>query len=237
MKKKKLYILLIIFLLVLFCTMVLLFIGCKDNLETQMNREMAKQIREQEEAKAEEAEQLAREKQIRQDEAEQAALDEATDQAEREEWEEEEAEKAEQIAKEIEENQAEAEEAAPAEEVAEEAVAAEEEKLISNEPITYSGSIEGVAVILIVDFKTKEITGSLSLSGDDYVDATINGEITDIKTFEIYTNYSGVGGTKGLGEFPFNGIITGKITDDLSTFNGEVQPDYEDTGTKFTATR
>jgi len=213
--------------------MVLLFIGCKDNLETQMNREMAKQIREQEEAKAEEAEQLAREKQIRQDEAEQAALDEATDQAEREEWEEEEAEKAEQIAKEIEENQAETEEAAPAEEVA----AEEEEKLISNEPITYSGSIEGVAVILIVDFKTKEVTGSLSLSGDDYVDATINGEITDIKTFEIYTNYSGVGGTKGLGEFPFNGIITGKITDDLSTFNGEVQPDYEDTGTKFTATR
>jgi len=60
MKKKKLYILLTIFLLVLFCTMVLLFIGCKDNLETQMNREMAEQVREQEEAKADEEKQLRR---------------------------------------------------------------------------------------------------------------------------------------------------------------------------------
>ena len=116
------------------------------------------------------------------------------------------------------------------------AEAEEEENLIPNEPITYSGNIDGVPVILIVNFKTTEVTGSLSLSGEDYIDAPINGKI-DINTFEITSNYSGIAGTKELGEFPFNGTITGIITDDLSTFNGEIQPDYEDTGTKFTATK
>ena len=36
-------------------------------------------------------------------------------------------------------------------------------------------------------------------------------------------------------EFPINGTITGKITDDLSTFNGEMSS--EKGVTKFTATK
>lgn len=213
MKKKKLYLILTIFLLVLFCTMVLLFIGCKDNLETQMNREMAKQVREQEEARAEEAEQLAIDKQVRQDEAEQLARDKAVDQMEREEWEEAE----------------------------ETAVAEEEENLIPNEPITYSGNLynaNGTEVILIVNFKTTEVTGPISLdSVDDYIDATINGKI-DIDTFEVTSNYYGIWRLKETDEeFPFNGTITGKITDDLSTFNGIIHPDYSDVGVEFTATK
>ncbi len=213
MKKKKLYLILTIFLLVLFCTMVLLFIGCKDNLETQMNREMAKQVREQEEARAEEEEQLAIDKQVRQDEAEQLARDKAVDQMEREEWEE-----------------------------AEETVVVDEkENLIPNEPITYSGNLynaNGTEVILIVNFKTTEVTGPISLdSVDDYIDATINGKI-DIDTFEVTSNYSGIWRLKETDEeFPFNGTITGKITKDLSTFNGIIHPDYSDVGVEFTATK
>jgi hypothetical protein len=202
MKKKKLYKILIIFLLVLFCTMILLFIGCKENPEALMNREMANQVREQEEARAEEVEQIAREKQVKQDEAEERALDEAVDQAEWEEWEE----------------------------------AEEEENLIPNEPITYSTSIDGAKVILIVNFKTKEVKGSISKSGEDYVDATIKGEIININTFEITTNYSGIEGSPGV-EFTINGTITGKITEDLNIFNGVITPDSYDEGVEFTATR
>ena len=153
------------------------------------------------------------------------------------EWEERvEAERAAAEQAAIEEEQA--EEEAPAEEPAKEVEeVAEEEKPLPNEPVTYTGSVEGVTVILIVNFKTTEVTGSLSLSGDDYIDATITDGKINISTFEIATNYSGVAGSEEFGEFPFNGIITGEITDDLSTFKGKMQPEHEATGTEFTATR
>ncbi len=211
MKKKKLYPILTILVLVIFFATVLLSMGCKEDPEIKMNREMAEQIREQQEAKAEEAEQLAIDKQVRQDEAEQRALDEAIDQMEREEWAEEE------------------------EEAAKKEAAEEEEKLIPNELITYSANIDGLAVILIVNFETLEVTGSLSFSGEDYIDAPINGKI-DMNTFKITSNYSGIAGTKVLGEFPFNGTINGKITEDLSTFNGEILND-EGKGREFTLTK
>ncbi len=207
MKKKKLYILLTIFLLVLFCTMVLLFIGCKEGIETQMNREMAKQIREQEEAKAEEAEQIAREKQVKQDEAEERAL----------EWDVEEA---------------------PAEEPAGEiAVADEEEKLIPNEPITYTSDQVGLDIILIVNFKTAEVTGSINTSGGYYRDSIITNGKINIDTLKISTNFSGVREIDADGnEIPLNGTITGIISDDLSTFDGEILDD-EGEGGEFKATR
>jgi hypothetical protein len=132
------------------------------------------------------------------------------------------------------------EEAVTEEEIAEEEVVAEEEKLIPNEPITYSGVLtnaNGTEVILIVDFKNKKVTGSVSMSGDDYIDAAINGKI-DIDTFEVTSNYSGIWRLKETDEeFPFNGTITGKITEDLSTFNGIIHPDYSDVGVEFTATK
>jgi hypothetical protein len=148
-----------------------------------------------------------------------------------------------------EKKQAEAEEAAAAEEVAEEEVVTEEETLVEeievaeeeenltpNEPIIYSTSIDGAKVILIVNFKTKEVKGSISKSGEDYVDATIKGEIININTFEITTNYSGIEGSPGV-EFTINGTITGKITEDLNIFNGVITPDSYDEGVEFTATR
>ena len=128
------------------------------------------------------------------------------------------------------------EQAAPTEDVAEETAVTEEDvKIIPNEPITYSTNMDGAAVILIVNFKTTEVTGSISLSGVTSVDATINGKI-DINTFEITSNYSGIMVVEEAGEYPFNGTITGKITDDLSTFNGEILND-EGKGRKITATK
>jgi len=112
----------------------------------------------------------------------------------------------------------------------------EEEKLFPDEPITYSGEFDGVGITLIVDYKTTVVSGSVNLSGDDYVDATINGEI-DIDTFKVTSNFSGIMGSKEYGkEYPFNGIVTGIISEDLSTFNGEILND-EGAGGEFTATK
>jgi hypothetical protein len=215
MKNKKLYKILTILVLIIIFSIALLYMGCKiirgdAELDEHAQRfgEALTKLREEEEkqAEAEEAEQLAREKQVRLDEAEEAALV----------WED--AEEAE-------------EEAAPEGEIV------EEKNLIPNEPITYSTSMDGAAVILIVNFKTTEVTGSISLSGGivESIDATINGKI-DINTFEITSNYSGIMVVEEAGEYPFNGTITGIITDDLSTFNGEILND-EGKGREITASR
>ncbi|MFC2145623.1 hypothetical protein ACFLQQ_04755 [Actinomycetota bacterium] len=109
----------------------------------------------------------------------------------------------------------------------------EEEKLIPNDPITYYGDVQGVDVILVINFKTTEVSGSVSLSGDDYIDAAIDGVIS-IDTFEITSNFSGIMGSKEYGvSYPFNGTINGNISDDLKIFNG-VLLDDEGGGGKFT---
>lgn len=115
--------------------------------------------------------------------------------------------------------------------------AAEEEELIPDEPITYSGDALGLDVVLIVNFKTTTVTGSINLSGDPYVDATITDGEIDIDTFEIIANFSGIIGAKEYGEEePFNGIITGIISEDYSTFKGAILDD-EGGGGEFTASR
>jgi len=113
----------------------------------------------------------------------------------------------------------------------------EEEELIPDEPITYSGDALGLDVVLIVDFKTTTVTGLINLSGDVYVDATITDGEIDIDTFEIIANFSGIIGMKEYGEEEgFFGIITGIISEDYSTFNGVILDD-EGWGGKFTASR
>jgi hypothetical protein len=113
----------------------------------------------------------------------------------------------------------------------------EEEELIPDEPITYSGDALGLDVVLIVNFKTTTVTGSINLSGDPYVDATITDGEIDIDTFEIIANFSGVVGAAEYGEEePFNGIITGIISEDYSTFKGVILDD-EGGGGKFTLTK
>ena len=126
-----------------------------------------------------------------------------------------------------------------AEEVTEESAVSEDKKSFPDEPITYTGNLyneNGTKVILIVNFKTTGVTGPISLdSTDDYIDATINGKI-DLDTLEITSNYSGIWRLKETDEeFPFDGAINGKITEDLSTFNGIIHPDYSEVGVEFTA--
>lgn len=111
----------------------------------------------------------------------------------------------------------------------------EEEKLIPDEPITYSGEYDGIAITLIVDFKTTAVSGSISLGGDYYLDAAIDGTI-NIKDFIVTTTFSGIMGAKEAGrEESWNGTINGEISDDLSTFNGEIFDD--EGGGEFTASR
>ena len=112
----------------------------------------------------------------------------------------------------------------------------EQEKLLPDEPITYNGDLEGVAVILIVDFKTTTVSGSLSLSGDDYVEAAINGNI-EIESFKIDATFSGIMGSKKYDmTYPFTGIINGTISEDISIFKG-VLLDDEGQGGDFTASK
>ena len=128
---------------------------------------------------------------------------------------------------------------------AEEEVSSDEAEISENdnsfpdEPVTYTGSVNGADIILVVDFKSMEVTGSINLIGDDYINATIMDGKINIDTLEINAKYSGTGRLEAEGEdYPVSGTITGKITDDLNLFDGEIFPDIEDTGgTKFTATK
>ena len=89
---------------------------------------------------------------------------------------------------------------------------------------------------MTVDFKTTAVSGSLDASGDYYLSAGIEGTI-NIETFKINANFSGIMGASEAGiEEPWNGTINGEISEDLSTFNGDIKDD-EDYGTKFIATR
>ncbi len=108
---------------------------------------------------------------------------------------------------------------------------------IPAKPVTYYGDALGLDVVLIVNFKTTEVSGSVNLSGDDYVDATITDGKIDIETFEITANFSGIMGSKEYSEADsFNGTIKGIISDDLNTFNGDILDD-EGGGGEFTAMR
>ena len=141
------------------------------------------------------------------------------------------------LAKEEERKQAEAALAEDAAALAEEEAAAEEEKLISNEQITYSSSIDGAEVILIVNFKTKIVSGSIKYSGDDgSIDAPITKGEINIDNFEIEAKFSGKRKNED-GDFPFVGTINGKISNDLSTFNGEFWDNETGFGGGFTATK
>jgi hypothetical protein len=215
MRKKNLYLIITIFLLAVFCIMALAFMGC--HYTDLLNRKTPVQ------------ESLDEEKEFLEAEEERVKRE------------------AEQQAKEEEIKQAEAEESAYiAKKAAEEAASEEEEISLPDEPVTYTGNIENgypIVATLIVDFKTTVVTGSLSCCGDGintYVDATITDGKIKLDTLKITTNYSGVAGSKEVEgskgvEMPINGTITGIITDNLSTFNGEMSS--EEGAQKFTAFR
>ena len=108
---------------------------------------------------------------------------------------------------------------------------------IAGEIITYSGIVTEATVIIIVDFKTTEVSGSINLSGDENINATIDGKI-NISNYEVTAKYTGTGRLESEGEdYPVSGTITGTVTNDLGTLKGYIKSDYDDSGVEFTATK
>jgi hypothetical protein len=115
----------------------------------------------------------------------------------------------------------------------------EEEKLFPEEPVIYHGVIwAAVDIFLVIDYKTKQVSGKLTETGNHYTDAVIEGTI-DIETFEIKSTFSGTMGSVHEDEdVPFNGTIDGTVSEDLKTFDGTLEEDKGDEGIggAFTAT-
>ena len=111
----------------------------------------------------------------------------------------------------------------------------EEEELIPNEPVTYSGELDGVNIIIVINFKTTEVSGTVSYDDGNYwMDAEIVG-IINIENFEVNSAFDGMCGSKeaGIGE-TWRGSIDGTVTGDLKTFNGTIIAD-DGAGGKFIA--
>jgi len=116
----------------------------------------------------------------------------------------------------------------------------EEKKQFPDEPVTYSGNIEGVVVELIVNFNNKTVSGSISEDdGVWYIDAPIvEGVIDNIDTLSITTLFEGVVGNREAGRSePFCGSVYGNISKDLSRFDGTLLETTEGISIAFTATR
>ena len=112
----------------------------------------------------------------------------------------------------------------------------EEEELIPNEPITYSGECDGVNIIIVIDFKTTKVSGTVSLGGDYWADAEIVG-IVNIENFEVNAAFDGMCGSKESGDSEtFRGSIEGTVTGDLKAFTGNII-DNEGWGGEFTAAK
>ncbi|MBE0685150.1 MAG: hypothetical protein IH585_04040 [Anaerolineaceae bacterium] len=108
------------------------------------------------------------------------------------------------------------------------------EKILPNEPVEYEGEIEGVGFSMTVDFQAASVKGELSLDGDDYAQAEVEGEI-QLESLMVGSVFSGVTGSKEYGmEFPWSGRITGYFSEDLITFFGTIVDD-EGTSIDFVA--
>jgi hypothetical protein len=132
----------------------------------------------------------------------------------------------EQTAKE--EEQTEDEQPVPAEDLE----VTEEETSFPDEPITYTGNISGIPVTLTVDFKTTEITGSMPSIAKGFPDTVVTDGTVYLDTLEIYAFFTGVVEMDSDGNVIETAwlTITGKISDDLSTINGELLNEEGDTG-------
>ncbi len=119
-----------------------------------------------------------------------------------------------------------------------EEAAGEEEKSFPDEPITYTGNISGLPITLTVNFKTTEVTGSMPSPVKSYPDFIVTDGKIDLDTLAITANFSGVREMDSDGNVIQTSwfTITGKISDDLSTVNGEILNDEGESG-EFTATR
>ena len=133
----------------------------------------------------------------------------------------------ERLTKAEEEKQTEVEQASPV----------EEDEALPTEKITYTGDMSGVAIILIVNFKTAEVTGSIACPIEGYPDYSINDGKIDLDTLEITAKSTWIREIHNdeVVQTTEN-TITGTISEDLSTINGEIVNNLDERGV-FTATR
>jgi hypothetical protein len=123
------------------------------------------------------------------------------------------------------------------EEVTEEEATVEEDSF-PNELITYNGDMSGLTVIVIVDYKTTEVTGSLECPAIGYPDYVFTDGKIDIDTLKITAKSSGVrevdsdGNVIQTQEF----TITGTISEDLTSINGAIANNFDESW-EFNATR
>jgi hypothetical protein len=126
-----------------------------------------------------------------------------------------------------------------------EAIAEEKEKTqedvevssFPNEPITYTGDISGVAVNLIVDFKSTNVFGRIQNPSGVYDDFIITEGNIDSDTLEVNAIFWGITEIDSDGnEIYSEWTLKGRISDDLSMFNGILLDNEGEIG-EFTATR
>jgi hypothetical protein len=184
LRKKRLYILFTVLVLIVFCIISLLSAGC----HLIGYKSTAEEAREELERK----------------ETEWATAEQAGEEADK---------------------QVEIEEEPAAEEKAEESSEAEEEiKSFPDKPVTYTGNISGLPVTLIVDFKTKEITGSLDNPAIEFPNFEVIDGTIYLDNLEITVNFLGVTEMDSDGNVIQTSwlAINGKMSNDLSTINGKV---------------
>jgi len=117
-------------------------------------------------------------------------------------------------------------------ELAEESSATEEDKSFPNEPVIYTGNLSGIPVTLTVNFKTTEVTGSMPSIAKGFPDTIVTDGTIYLDTLEIYVFFTGVSEMDSDGSVIETSwlTITGKVSDDLSTINGEILNEEGDTG-------
>jgi len=116
------------------------------------------------------------------------------------------------------------------------AVEEAQEKILKEGEIIYFGDIDGLSLLLGINFKSGGVSGTLTLEGDDYVKAAIKGTI-DLAKNEFSATFAGTMGSKKYGKtYPFSGTIKGLVTEDKNLVNG-ILIDNEGASHDFFATR
>jgi len=183
MKKKTLHLILTIFLLPVFFTMVLMFTGC--SLDEQLW-----DAREETEAKVSEQE-------VKEEQKEQIRA-----------WEENEGSIRE-----------------------DESIAVEEESSFPSGTFTYTGDMSGAPIIMIVNFETKEVTGSIACPIEGFPDYSIDDGKIDLDSLGISAK------SIWIREMHNDEVvqtvemtITGAISSDVSKIDGEIVNDLGESG-------
>jgi hypothetical protein len=134
----------------------------------------------------------------------------------------------------LEEERIEAEQPVPAEDTE----VTEKEVPFPNEPVIYTGNLSGIPVTLNVNFKTKEVTGSMPSVAKGFPDTIVTDGTVYLDTLEIYVFFTGVSEMDSDGNVIDTSwlTMTGKVSSDLVEINVEILNEEGDSG-ELTLTR